>query len=100
MSEKHLTVGDLKVGATYRGKRFREFFGHNNDRIILWISKQRDRIQYDSDTVRDGRNYPTVDVEKFLKWAKEEVETRMNEKETEKYIRDPENSNDGQDNEW
>jgi len=71
--EPELTKEDLVVGATYRGKRFVEGpFGGNNDRYILWMSDTK--VQYDSDTVRDGANYPTVPIEKFLKWAKKRVE--------------------------
>ena len=66
-----LTEKDLKVGKTYRGKRFRQLMDWNNDRIILWMNDRN--VQYDSDTVRDGRNYPTVTIQQFLNWAKEEV---------------------------
>lgn len=69
MSE--LTKNDLIRGHIYRGKRFREFLGSNNDRILVWVGG--DEVQYDSDTVKDGRRYPRVPVEKFLKWADKDV---------------------------
>lgn len=69
---KKLTKDDLKVGKVYRAKRFREgFFGTNNDRIILWIGASS--VQYDSDTVKDGRRYPTTSIESFLNWAAREA---------------------------
>lgn len=73
---KPLTKEDLKVGHLYRGKRFTEILGYTNDRVIIWMgsSWKGDMVQYDSDSVRDGRHYPTVTVEQFLKWAKEEIQ--------------------------
>lgn len=68
---KELIREDLKVGSLYRAKRFREFFGLNNDRRILWIGSSA--LQYDSHTVRDGRHYPTIDIDKFLRWASHEI---------------------------
>lgn len=63
---------DLVVGKTYRGKRYLEnFLGKNNNRRILWMGSNE--VQYDADNIKDGRHYPTVSIEKFLKWAKEEV---------------------------
>ena len=76
-----LTREDLKLGHTYRAKRFKQSgFGTNNDRVILHIGS--DSVQYDSDTVRTGRHYPSVSFEKFLKWAKEDV-THLYKKSTE-----------------
>ena len=68
---KMLTKEDLKVGRIYRGKRFRQFFGGNNDRRIVWMSDTK--VQYDSDTVKMGRRFPIVDIEVFLRWAKEKI---------------------------
>ena len=71
---KELTKDDLRVGATYRGKRYRAgLFGGNNDRTIVWMNRELTRVQYDSDTVAIGRRLPIVDIDKFLKWAKNEV---------------------------
>lgn len=68
---KELTKEDLRVGCWYRAKRFKEFFGKNNDRQIVYLSG--DRVQYDSDTVRTGRRLPFTTIEKFLRWAKRKV---------------------------
>lgn len=68
-----LTEADVKVGKTYRAKRFVQGFSGNNDRYVLWISPDRRKVQYDSDTVRRGRSYPIVGMDVFLRWAKEEV---------------------------
>ena len=60
---------DLKVGSTYRAKRYREVLGFNNDRTIVWMGATE--LQYNSATVKIGRRYPIIDIEKFLRWAKE-----------------------------
>lgn len=70
---KELTDVELIVGHYYRGKRFKELFDVNNDRIILYISPDGQQVQYDSDTVRIGQQRPLVDADKFLRWAKEDV---------------------------
>lgn len=66
---------DIKPGRTYRGKRFRQsIFGTaNNDRTVIWIDSLGWELQYDSDTVALGRNYPKVTVEAFARWAKADV---------------------------
>lgn len=49
-----MSTEDLKVGKSYRAKKFKGTAdGPNNDRIIVWMGV--DTIQYDSDTVRNGR---------------------------------------------
>ena len=64
----------LTVGKTYRGKRRRPVgLDRWDDRVVLWISSDGKRVQYDSASVGLGRHYPTVTVERFLAWAKEEV---------------------------
>ena len=65
---------DVLPGKTFRGKRFLEnpFIG-NNDRHVLWVSGDKKKVQYNSDTVTNGRHYPTVSMLQFCKWAKEEV---------------------------
>lgn len=74
-----LKAEDLRVGATYRAKRPSRYFRTStfsdtfNDRTILYISRDRGTVQYDSITVRDGRHYPTVTMEVFLKWVSHEV---------------------------
>jgi hypothetical protein len=95
-----LKAEDIRVGHTYRGHRYMYGLGVSNDRTILWIGMKAthtkvattpeerapggsfegerhkiiyDRklhVQYDSDTVRTGANYPFIPMERFLKWAK------------------------------
>ena len=66
-----LTKEDLQVGGIYRAKRYREWLHLNNNRRIVWMGDAT--VQYDSDTVRIGQHYPRIDIEKFLRWAKEKV---------------------------
>jgi hypothetical protein len=71
MAEKSvLTAEDIKVGSTYRGKRFQQFFSSTNDRVVVWMSSDRSEVQYDSDTVPIGRRLPRVSMEQFLRWVK------------------------------
>ena len=71
---KEIEAKDLKAGSYYRAKKPRKMFdGGFNDRRILWINPDGDKVQYDSPTVRDGRHYPTVSIEKFLKWVGKEI---------------------------
>lgn len=62
---------DIKVGKWYRAKRYRENFGYNNDRRVIYIGPNT--VQYDSDTVRNGRHYPKTTMTAFLNWAAREV---------------------------
>lgn len=79
MSE--LTIEDLEVGGVYRAKRPRKIFGEYDDRVILWMGKgwdnregaYTDTVQYDSASVKAGRQYPTTTVKRFLKWAKNRI---------------------------
>lgn len=69
-----LTKENIQVGKTYRGKRFiKNSFDYTNDRYVVWISADKTKVQYDSDTVKTGRHYPTIEMDKFLKWVKMEV---------------------------
>ena len=69
-----MTELQLKVGTTYRGKRpHRLFLAGFNDRTILYISPMG-VVQYDGPAIRTGRHYPTTTREKFLRWAKCEVD--------------------------
>ena len=70
---KDLTIDDLEVGKLYRGKRCRKRDGLNDDRIILYMSKEFNTIQYDSYFITNNRRYPETTIEMFLKWAKHEV---------------------------
>lgn len=72
-----LTVEDLKVGQVYRAKRPGQvgvLLGQQyvNDRQIIWAGVEE--VQYDSPAVTDGRRYPRVTKEAFLKWASHTVE--------------------------
>lgn len=67
-----MTEKDITVGRCYQAKRpapiglFNRAF---NDRQVLWINESRTEVQYDSPTVNNGRHYPKVSMEKFIKWA-------------------------------
>ena len=67
-----LTQADLKAGHWYKAKRVREYlFRGPNDRYIMRLSPGN--VQFDGPEVKDGRHYPTVSIEKFLKWADREL---------------------------
>lgn len=68
-----LTKEDLKVNHVYSAKRPQTigFYRCFNDRMIIWMNGNS--VQYDSPTVRQGQNYPTVSIEAFLKWADADV---------------------------
>lgn len=65
---------DVKVGFYYRAKKPKRCGdGGFNDRRVLWLSRDRTQVQYDSYTVADGRRYPTVEMAKFLNWVEKEI---------------------------
>jgi hypothetical protein len=65
---------DIKLGAFYRAKKPRKLFdGGYDDRKVLWISNDKRSVQYDSPTIGLGRHYPTVPIDKFLKWVGREI---------------------------
>ena len=68
-----LTKNDLIVGRIYSAKRKLPccFPPLLNDRQIIWMNG--DSLKYDSPTVGFCKHYPLITVEKFLKWAKEDV---------------------------
>ena len=70
-----LTAEDIKVGHWYEAKNHRGCGGGrpNNDRQVVWISSFKENVQYNSDTVANGRHLPMVTMEAFLKWAKREI---------------------------
>jgi hypothetical protein len=80
-----LTKADLKVGNVYSAKRPRKvqpsFFHPDevylNDRQIRYINLLSDVVQYDSVTVDNGRHYPKVSIDAFLRWAAEDVTDKM-----------------------
>lgn len=61
----------LQQGRVYRGKRPRNCSGLVNDRQILRLFSTT--VQYDSPSVANGRQYPTMTIEKFLEWADRDV---------------------------
>ncbi len=70
-----LTAQNILPGKTYRGnllRRKRAGNGAWDDREVLWVSPDRDRVQYDSPSVSLGRLLPTVSMDKFLRWVGEE----------------------------
>jgi hypothetical protein len=71
MNQSPLTADDIKVGSVYRAKKRP---GDDTDRVVLYISPSREAVQYDSYAVANGRHYPTVPMETFLKWASHEID--------------------------
>ena len=72
---------EIIVGHCYEAKRIRtNGYGEINDRQVLYISAGLFgdvTVQYDSPTIKDGRRYPSVTMEKFLKWAGRDVTKEM-----------------------
>lgn len=67
---ENLTAVDILPGHIYEAKRpvcASTFLV--NDRQVMWVSADRSLVQYDSPALADGRHYPKVTMEKFLKWA-------------------------------
>lgn len=79
---------EIKVGKVYRCKR-KKIFGIfdpvYDDRQVLWISEDKQKIQYDCPSLRIGRRRPIVDREKFEKWADQDVTDRLPAGDWEKY---------------
>ena len=69
---------DLAIGKTYRAKKPARTGGilytFVNDRQIMWVSADFAHVQYDSAALPNGRHYPRVTMEAFLKWASHEVQ--------------------------
>lgn len=75
-----LTAKDILPGRCYEAKRPAPsgFIPQLcNDRQVKWVSPTSDYVQYDSPTVRYGRRYPKVSMEKFLTWAGRDVTSLM-----------------------
>jgi len=65
---------EIIIGHFYRAKKpIKCADGGFNDRRVLWISEDHTKVQYDSYSVGIGRNYPTISMEMFLKWAGKEI---------------------------
>ncbi len=70
-----LTAKDIVPGKIYRGnsrRRKRSGDGAWDDRQVLWVSSDRYWVQYDGPNVSEGRSFPTVSMDKFLRWVGEE----------------------------
>jgi hypothetical protein len=52
---------EIKKGCAYTGR--------GAPRFVMWMSQDREYLQYDSITVRLGAKYPTVTTERFARWA-------------------------------
>ncbi len=73
-----LHPADIVVGRFYQAKRPSASPGLLvNDRQVRWISSDRSLVQYDSPSLPDGRHYPKVTMEAFLKWAALDVTELM-----------------------
>ena len=70
----------LQVGRTYRAKTPRPARGLVNDRTIIYLG-HFGSVQYDGPAVANGRHYPTVSRETFLKWADRDVTDELPPKE-------------------
>jgi hypothetical protein len=65
---------EIVVGNYYRAKKPKKLFdGGYDDRRILYISQGQREVQYDSPTVGNGRRYPTITMERFLKWVGKQI---------------------------
>lgn len=65
---------DIIARHYYRAKRPAKVEdGGYNDRVVLWVSEDFSKVQYDSPTIGQGRQYPTVSMERFLKWVGKEI---------------------------
>ena len=73
MNRDQAIVRRIRRGRVYRGKKPRNCRGFYNDRQVLWISEDGEKIQYDSPTVAIGRKFPTIPREKFEAWAGDDV---------------------------
>jgi hypothetical protein len=69
----------LVVGHVYRAKKPRPaggiLFPVYNDRVIIWIGETT--VQYDGPAVPEGRHFPRVKKEAFLKWAAKDVTNEL-----------------------
>ncbi len=69
-----MEVKDIIPNHFYRAKKPRRIIdGGYDDRRVLWISQSQDKVQYDSPTLDMGRHYPTIPMERFLKWVGREI---------------------------
>jgi hypothetical protein len=76
MSAGTITAADIKIGRVYSAKRQVRvgiFDPLMNDRMVLWIDRSGERVQFDSPTVAFGRKHPVVPMDQFVRWARADV---------------------------
>lgn len=67
-------IEKIEIGKFYRAKKpVKCLDGGFNDRVVLWMSKDGTKVQYDGYSVGTGRHYPTISLEMFLRWAGKEI---------------------------
>ena len=68
-------ITDLNVGVWYRAKKPKVitvgFSSEPNDRQIIWMGNGF--VQYDGPSVKNGKKFPKITVDKFMKWAASEL---------------------------
>lgn len=64
---------EIKVGHKYRAKKPKAIGPQQqvDDRQVLYVGFTQ--VQYDSPSVIWGKQYPRISMEKFLKWAGEDI---------------------------
>jgi len=68
----------LQIGHSYRAKEPKERRGFYNDRVILYISSDGNKIQYSSNlSTRWGCRHPVISREKFLQWAGSDITDQL-----------------------
>jgi hypothetical protein len=77
--QEGLTAEKILPGRCYEAKRPAvNVEGFYNDRYVTWVNSDRTKVQYDSPNVAAGRhNFPTIEMDKFLAWAKREITALM-----------------------
>ncbi len=73
-----MEASDIKVGGIYRSKKpKRVLFNFVNevvdDRQVCFVSPLGGQVQFDSPSIKTGKHYPTITMEKFLAWAGSDV---------------------------
>ena len=65
---------EIVKGRVYRAKKPAQA-GWNlvNDRQVIYINTLDGMLQYDGPAVANGRKYPRVSIEAFIKWAARDV---------------------------
>ena len=77
MSES-LKVEHILPGRCYEAKKpEKHHSGFWNDRQVRWVNSDRTKVQYDGPTVANGRHFPTIEMDKFLKWVGRDVTALM-----------------------